>query len=807
MKILSCSTYQHRKNTFLVHENYQNNSNISKSPSFGNSKAELARGVLKNKDILSIFSDFISKTGKTSPTEAFLELLAIAAGGLGLNELVKNLKQDNADTATMLGDDIFEKSNYDFTKVTPNYTPIVEVLNQNIQFHPIKKDTTIAEVKDAAKSVKLADTPAEPVVSEGTEIPNIEIKEVETDTTYPKKYSFPKKGKLTVGQEALKAVSERLTLEKEVYEKMDIICHVLTDNIEYRTKTGIKLNCNTVANTFASTLKPWDSKDVADTILKMYTALGLEDYESEFQDSVPPAIETEKHEELPETSATATPAVAAPAEENFATVSDGTKAENEVYPKQYVFPKKWGRLTNAQDALKKATEQLVLDKETYEKLDAICHLVINNKEYKIKSGVVLSSNALANTFATNLKPDDSAVNDLISIWYSGMLGLDEQNSKSDTRSTTSPTTNAETQEEPSEETDIPEKKTRNNNKGQRLVHASNSGRTGELSGIGKNPKSSETSKKKEIILSDEYKNTPQNPGLRYIYVTPAHLRDNDIFCTPRCIKKTDSKGNQKPMYLHSTEGALANLISRFKYYTKHPENVTNMEEYFNNKLLQYPSLPLSLRFFTGKPLNDPKQCDLYDLKKELYAPKSKYFKEDDSKTLSERCRENHYKNIAQAIKKYGENEIFARMSNMIIAPQNKKYVQYFTSHAITRFFERYVDFNDIDNLETQFTQKLDMLFNILKRALLENSVQVKTYLPYYSAEIKKGKIHVSYSASITIPSEIFTDEEKKIFGTEAIMLGLGEDINTSDDGITTFQPIIKSIYAESPMELLERITK
>lgn len=806
MKILSCNTYQLRKNTPLVHENYQNSSNISISPSFGNSKTELARGVLKNKDLLSIFSDFISKTGKTSPSEAFLELLAIAAGGLGLNELVKNLKQDNADTIIPLGDDIFEKTNCDYTKVTPNYTPIVEALNQNIQFNPEKEDTIIAGTKDAAESAKLADSPAESTVSGETEIPNNEIKEAETDTTYPKRYSFPKKGKLTVGQEALKEVSEQLMLEKEVYEKMDIICHVLTNNIEYRTKTGIKLNCNTVANTFASTLRPWDSKGVADTILKMYTALGLEDFKPETQKPISPATETERKKELPETSATTTTA-ATSTEEVYAAVTEGAKAEDEGYPKQYVFPKKWGRLTNAQDALKKATEQLVLDKETYEKLDAICHLVINNKEYKIKSGVVLSSNALANTFATNLKPDDSAVSDLISIWYSGMLGLDEQNSKSDTRSTTSPTTNAETQEEPSEETDIPEKETRNNNKGQRLVHASNSGRTGELSGIGKNPKSSETSKKKEIILSDEYKNTPQNPGLRYIYVTPANLRENDIFCTPRCVKKTDSKGNQKPMYLHSTEGALANLISRFKYYTKHPENVTNMEEYFNNKLLQYPSLPLSLRFFTGKPLNDPKQYDLYDLKKELYAPKSKYFKEDDSKTLSERCRENHYKNIAQAIKKYGEDEIFARMSNMIIAPQNKKYVQYFTSHAITRFFERYVDFNDIDNLETQFTQKLDMLFNILKRALLENSVQVKTYLPYYSAEIKKGKINVSYSASITIPSEIFTDEEKKIFGTEAIMLGLGEDINTSDDGITTFQPIIKSIYAESPMELLERITK
>jgi len=105
--------------------------------------------------------------------------------------------------------------------------------------------------------------------------------------------------------------------------------------------------------------------------------------------------------------------------------------------------------------------------------------------------------------------------------------------------------------------------------------------------------------------------------------------------------------------------------------------------------------------------------------------------------------------------------------------EEKRFKELFTFHGSTKFIERFIDFDSDVPIDTQVSNVMDVFQSTMKLAMkygveIEEHDDVFVHKDNYgneTTELRKG-------ANVTIPTECYTSEARKIFGTYPIKLGI-----------------------------------
>lgn len=105
--------------------------------------------------------------------------------------------------------------------------------------------------------------------------------------------------------------------------------------------------------------------------------------------------------------------------------------------------------------------------------------------------------------------------------------------------------------------------------------------------------------------------------------------------------------------------------------------------------------------------------------------------------------------------------------------EDSRFRELFTFHAATKFIDRLVDFNSEEPIEDQVHNALDVLENILQLAF-KNGVDMEEHDDiFFSKNMdKKESVDIYKGTNITIPTECYTEEARKIFGSYPLKLGI-----------------------------------
>lgn len=105
--------------------------------------------------------------------------------------------------------------------------------------------------------------------------------------------------------------------------------------------------------------------------------------------------------------------------------------------------------------------------------------------------------------------------------------------------------------------------------------------------------------------------------------------------------------------------------------------------------------------------------------------------------------------------------------------EDSRFKELFTFHASTKFIDRLVDFNSDEPIEDQVHHALDVLEDILQLAF-KNGVNMEEHDDIFTSKDRNQKesIDIYKGTNITIPTECYTEEARKIFGSYPLKLGI-----------------------------------
>jgi len=121
--------------------------------------------------------------------------------------------------------------------------------------------------------------------------------------------------------------------------------------------------------------------------------------------------------------------------------------------------------------------------------------------------------------------------------------------------------------------------------------------------------------------------------------------------------------------------------------------------------------------------------------------------------------------------------------------EDPRFKEMFTFHASTKFIDRLVDFNSDEPIEEQVHHAMDVLEDVLQFAL-KHGVTMEEHDDIFPYKDKNQKevVDVYKGTNITIPTEYYTEEARKIFGSYPLKLGICRC------GKTEHKAIICTIY-------------
>jgi len=497
------------------------------------------------------------------------------------------------------------------------------------------------------------------------------------------------------------------------------------------------------------------------------------------------------------------------------------------------FPKKHGRLSKQQEELKSVVLGLSFPKHIAQKLEKILSILVLNKIYITKSGESVKCDDLNYILASRLKSDYDNDYATINKCYDILeLGEKQEENKGtgDANSELSPAASEDESSDaeqprhaPTSYQEIKDNPIQLNVVGK--IELPNIGKKNSRTDFGlkgdehvdsvlMQPEDSENvaaTKRRRVGKSGDNslveampqddsnvfayqtrpQNTRENPRLYYIFNTPAVARNNNIFAIPPY--------NYSERYVEwEKAGGFAYLMEEFKAHTRtDKENYDNLVDFIRKMFSEQHSemdkeylsaLNLGLRWSSTSIIASHVQ--IKDLNFELQ--KNKYNnieKELDIESKSGINRSNSF--------------LLSEIVDVINAPENQKYFKHFSRHAALRFIERYII--TADDIREQCEVMLPMLFKMIERNLAEGA-GVSTHLSD-NPQIKKSKDGVEYIMEVCNPNVriVPNKEEAKYFGSQAIILGIGEYQKFGNYDNKRLEPVIITIESETPHNLLERI--
>lgn len=505
-----------------------------------------------------------------------------------------------------------------------------------------------------------------------------------------------------------------------------------------------------------------------------------------------------------------------------------------------IFPKKHGRLSKTQEQLKSIVSEMNLPLEEGRKMTAICTVLLN-KEYTTPSGKIIPCDGLANAIIQDLKKSEDCTKLIDKCYKILELGVDEDIKISNETDDTAQV--VEETEAGQEETAAKYEDTYKQLKEHPLEQPKVLG-TIDLSKLGRHSTArkpdSSTQEDKPVAngFTEEDGKQVQERTRRYLNWHPLlvppdddvnSVVSSDLIENPSeglVVRLETTPVNPKILFPHYAIGNPVGLFNapesfmadspfkRYKVLRFKRETVGDMAAIIMNLENYYDTFRANdqrrenVRIWANNVIF-PKEVpatEVDDSMKNItirpqtvkYAAKNiqvmDVIQEIDSKS------DEDYSNIKSAVYEETKNssehrflqpqsQIFSEITDAINEDER---FQYFSLHGAIRLVERLVDFQSDVSIKNQCTHILDRLFDLIEQAL-EIGVQVKTYMYTSRKTDKFDNIIVKIAPNVTIPKELYTEEDKKLFKNDDLIISLCEH-QPGDDYVKSLkQPLIKTL--------------
>ena len=404
------------------------------------------------------------------------------------------------------------------------------------------------------------------------------------------------------------------------------------------------------------------------------------------------------------------------------------------------FPKKRGRLSAEQTALKNVVETLQLKQVTANKLFEICQLLINTKD-KNNDQCEYNIDYLIN----NLSEQKENMPNLEKIIDEVYKHYKEESQENNVNVTQEYAQTTDTDKKDGEEVYIPNGEKEATKPGVNVV-----GKT-ELEELKQETPAEQQETPQSDTTNVERKRRPRIPARVRVNVTNS---SNPTDTTTISILDVDIKNHSYTFKFPGTVNPeeLKNYLSTI---------LKNFEEQFSSTF--YPEIISKETNIDADCLSQPKWLTAkviqsYNLEQSI--------KNEITKRESQ---PSPYKNI-----KLEDAPVLAEIIN-----SDPRFKEFFTLHAALRFIDRIINFNEDDNLHTLVKHKLDLFLEGITKSLSQE-IKIEPYVKVFTKEKKDGseenETKVYWGPRVVIKSNKGKNPELfEISGSFPLIIGLSEE--------------------------------
>ena len=459
--------------------------------------------------------------------------------------------------------------------------------------------------------------------------------------------------------------------------------------------------------------------------------------------------------------------------------------------KLFVFPRRNGAYTTEIKGLMSVLEELYLPESECDKLCAICSkLVKNAKEPEVRT--------IALALTENFKSETDTKSSIIEKYYNELGLVKEEpetlpvkergdacgvNSQAGTESKEA-VSQAYKYIKPVEGPKILDKMElpKETRKTPRFRKTSDS--AGDIAGA---DSAVQTETKSETDESDDSLEVlTSRPLMSFKYKAVGTINENP-FAEPKLIGYSH---RNEPLYKWNKAGDLAQILSMFKY--RIIEDRMEIKKWANEIYQSKWESKSKEQATDTEEIPDENDSKFVKIKwmADYRVAKNVTFEE-----IAAELTKNDYKNINNIIKKELKSGIEMKdspiIAKIIETINGDSRFENFTIHAALRFIERLVDLKSPDTIKEECSEKLDVLFEEIKRTVKEGTV-VTTHAGVEKSLNKFGQVVVVCNPNIIIKQQD-NDEYRKAFGSFSIRLSISEYQTPKKYNSEIIKPIIKTI--------------
>ena len=142
-------------------------------------------------------------------------------------------------------------------------------------------------------------------------------------------------------------------------------------------------------------------------------------------------------------------------------------------------------------------------------------------------------------------------------------------------------------------------------------------------------------------------------------------------------------------------------------------------------------------------------------------------KEDDVVNEVSKCKTHGTRSKYNNINSMNAAEVAAAIN------EEPRFKEMFNFHGSTKFIERFVDFNSEELIGDQVHHVMDVLESTIQHAI-KHGVDMEEHDDVFIYKDKNNKeiVEVHKGTNITIPTEYYTEEARKIFGSYPLKIGI-----------------------------------